>query len=120
VERISNIGYVLRALVLICGFLAITISSFDDALLERLEDDLQRIEVRSEEDHQEQNHEIIYLPDFLATISSLQFHVDQIQSILFDIPFFPEIKCWHEIVLEYRGISFFKVLFQHIIAPNAP
>lgn len=119
-EKGSNIGYLLRALVLTCGLLVITVSSFNDVIQDRLEKDLSRIEINGEKDHQKNNHEIIYLPDYLASISSFQIHVDQVQNILFDVPLSREIKCWHEIVLEYRGISFFKVLFQNIIAPNAP
>ena len=119
-ERTSNIRYLLRALVLICGLLAITISSFNDVIQDKLEKDLLSIVVAGEEGQQETNHELIYLPDYLASISSLQFHIDQIQDIFFDIPLVTEIKCWHEIVFEYGGISFFKVLFQNIIAPNAP
>jgi len=120
VEKGSSIGYLLRAIALICGLLAITISSFNDVIQDRLEEDLSRIEYNDEGESQERNHDIIYLPDYLASISSFQIHVDQIQNILFDIPFVHDIKCWHEIVLEYRCISFFKVLFQNIIAPNAP
>lgn len=119
-EKRRYIRDFLKALTLVCGLLAITISSFNVLIQERIEEDLSRIEYNEEEENQKQDHEIIYLPDYLASISSFQIDVDLIQDIRFDIPFLAEIKCWHEYVPEYRSISFFKILFQNIIAPNAP
>ena len=119
-KKRPNLGYLLKVLTLVCGLLAITISSFNYLIQERIEEDLSRTEFNDEEDNPESNREIIYLPDYLASISSFQIHVDLIQNILFDIPVFTKTKCWHENVLEYRSISFFKILFQNIIATNAP
>jgi len=119
-EKRPNIANLLKALTLVCGLLAITISSFNNLIQERIEYDLSKIEINEEKENPESNHEIIYLPDYLASISSFQIHVDLIQNLLIHIPFFTEIKCWHEYILEYRSISFFKVLFHNIIAPNAP
>ena len=116
----SNIGNIIRALVLVCGLLAITISSLNYLIQERIVNDLSKIKFDEDEDSPEKDHEIIYLPDYLASISSFQIDVDLILSILFDIPFATEDKCWHEHVLEYRSTSFFKILFQNIISPNAP
>jgi hypothetical protein len=120
VEKVFNIRCLLKTLVLISGLLAITVSSFSDVIQDRLENNLSRIKIEGEKSQQESNHEIIYLPDYLASISSFQIHVDQIQSIFFVIPLIRENKCWYEIILESGGISFFKVLFRNIIAPNAP
>jgi hypothetical protein len=119
-EKRSNIANLLKTLTLVCGLLAITISSFSNLIQERIEDDLSKIELNEENENPEPNHEIIYLPDYLASISSFQIHLDWIQDLLFNIPFITEIKSWCEYVLEYQSISFFKVLFHNIIAPNAP
>jgi len=78
------------------------------------------VEYNEDEDNPGDDPKTIYLPDYVASISSFQISVDLIQNMLFDIPFVTEIKFWHEAVLEYRIISFFKILFQYIIAPNAP
>ena len=87
---------------------------------ERIVNDLSEIELNDEHEHSEEHHDFIYLPDYLATISYFQIDVDFILNILFDIPFSTEDKCWNEHVQEYRNISFFKILFQNIISPNAP
>ena len=107
-------------MVLICGLLAITISSLNYLIQERIVNDLSKTEFNEEDDNPVKNHDIIYLPDYLASISSFQIDVDLILNILFDIPFATEDKCWHEYVLEYSSTSFFKILFQNIISPNAP
>jgi hypothetical protein len=120
VKKRINIGDIIRQLVLICGLLVITISSLNYVIQERIVNDLSEIEFNDEKENSEKNHDFIYLPDYLASISSFQIDVDFILDILFDIPFSTEDKCWHEHVLEYRSISFFKILFQHIISPNAP
>lgn len=119
-KKRSNIGNIIRQLVLVCGLLAITISSLNYIIQERIVNDLSEIELNDENEHPEKNHDFIYLPDYLASISSFQIDVDLILNILFDIPFSTEDKCWHEHVHEYRSISFFKILFQNIISPNAP
>lgn len=119
-KKRSNIGNIIRQLVLVCGLLAITISSLNYIIQERIVNDLSEIELNDENEHPEENHEFIYLPYYLATISSFQIDVDLILNILFDIPFSTEDKCWHEHVHEYISISFFKILFQNIISPNAP
>lgn len=119
-KKRSNIGNIIRALVLVCGLSAVTISSLNDLIQERIVNDLSKIELNEDEDNPERDHYIIYLPDYLASISSIQIDVDLILNILFDIPFATEDKCWHEYVLEYRSTSFFKILFQYIISPNAP
>ena len=119
-KKRSNIGNIIRALVLVCGLLAITISSLNYLIQERIVNDLSKIKHNEDEDNPEKDHEIIYLPDYLASISSFQIDVGQILNILFDIPFATEDKCWNEQVLEYMSTSFFKILFQNIISPNAP
>jgi hypothetical protein len=116
----SNIENIIRKLVLVCGLLAITISSLNYLIQERIVNDLSQIEINDEEENPEKNYDFIYLPDYLASISSFQIDVDLILNILFDIPFSTEDKCWHEHVLEYSSTSFFKILFQNIISPNAP
>jgi hypothetical protein len=119
-KKRSNIGNIIRKLVLICGLLAITISSLNYLIQERIVNDLSEIEFNDEEENPKKNHDFIYLPDYLASISSFQIDVDFILNILFDIPFSTEDKCWHEHVLEYSSTAFFKILFQNIISPNAP
>ena len=116
----TKIGYLLKTLTLVYGLLAITVSSFSNIIQERIEEDLSRIEFNSNEENSERNQETIYLPDYLASTSTFQVLVDHVQNILFVISFVKEIKGWYEVILEYQGISFFKVLFQNIIAPNAP
>jgi len=120
VKNKPNIGNLLNVLVLVCGLLAITVSSTNYLIQERIHDDLSWMDYNDDEDDSGDDPKTIYLPDYVASISSFQISVDLIQNLLFNIPFFTEIKCWHEAVLEYRTISFFKILFQYIIAPNAP
>jgi hypothetical protein len=120
VKKRSNIENTIRGLVLICGLLAITISSMNYLIQERIVNDLSKTEFNEDQDNPEKDHDIIYLPDYLASISSFQIDVDLILNVLFDIPFATEDKCWHEYVPEYSSTSFFKILFQNIISPNAP
>lgn len=87
---------------------------------ERIVNDLSKTESNEDEDNPEKDLDIIYLPDYLASISSFQIDVDLVLNVLFDLPFATEDKCWHEYVLEYNSTSFFKILFQNIISPNAP
>jgi hypothetical protein len=87
---------------------------------ERIVNDLSKTEFNEDQDNPEKDHDIIYLPDYLASISSFQIDVDLILNVLFDIPFATEDKYWHEYVPEYSSTSFFKILFQNIISPNAP
>jgi hypothetical protein len=110
----------MKAITVLCGLLAITVSSFNDLIQERIEEGFSRIEWNEEESNNEGERQIIYLPDYLASITTFQIDVDLTQNILFDISFFSEIKIWSEKTIQYRSISFFKVLFQNIIAPNAP
>jgi hypothetical protein len=110
----------LKAITLVCGLLAIIISSLNYLIQEKIEKDLSRIEYASKEDNARDEHQIIYLPDYLASISSFQIDVYLTQYILVDIPSLTDTKIWHDYFLEYKSISFFKILFQNIISPNAP
>lgn len=115
-----NIGNFVNAVILVCGILAIIISSSNYLIQERIEDDLSKLDYNKGDNNAENDHKIIYLPDFLAPITSFHISIDQVQDILSEVPFVTEVMRWHEKVFEYQVISYFKVLFQYIIAPNAP
>jgi hypothetical protein len=72
------------------------------------------------DDNSKDNHNLICLPDYVASFSSIQINIDIVLNILVDKTFVTEVKCWHEFVCESRVISFLKILFQYIMAPNAP
>jgi hypothetical protein len=120
VREKANIGNFISTVILVCGILAIIISSSNYLIQERIEDDLSKLDYNKGDDNAENNHKIIYLPDFLAPITSFHINIDQVQDILSELPFVTEVRRWYEKVFEYQVISYFKVLFQYIIAPNAP
>ena len=107
--------------MLACGVLAVSIYASNDFIQDKIEDNFSGVEYNEEGKHAAQDtQQIIFLPDYLASIYSFQINVDLIKTVLFDSPFLAEIKCWGENIPEYQIISYFRVLFKFIIGPNAP
>lgn len=115
------IGILIKAFILVVGLPAVFIYSSNDLIQEKIEDSLSGMDLNEEgEDTAKDSKKTIFLPDYLVSTSSFQIHVDLIKTVLNDIPFISEIKCPGESVPEYRITSYFKVLFNYIIGPNAP
>ena len=119
-KKRSNIAKLIRVLILTSGLLAISISSFNYLIQDRIEEDLSKIEQAEADGDSERDHEFIYLPYYLASITTLQIDLHHFLDILFDIPLVVEDKCHYENIPEFTTSSFFKILFHNIIAPNAP
>ena len=110
----------MKVLTLLYGLLAISIFSSNYLIQERIEEDFSKMDYSEREDNSKDSHNLICLPDYVASFSSIQINIDIVLNILIDKPFVTEAKCWHDFVCESHVISFLRILFQFIMAPNAP
>lgn len=120
VNKKIKTGNLLQISILAFGLLAIGVHSSDYLIQEKIEEGIAVIKKDSEERETESENQILYLPYFLASVQSFQIDPGSTLNLLFDIPFVTEIKVWFENTPEFRSCSFFKILFQNIISPNAP
>ena len=117
--RISNM---LRIAALLIGLLSISISVFEYRIEDRIENELawgihQKDQDQSSDSPKDTQ---FHLPDYLATISSFQIHLENMPNLLAQIPLLITVRKWFYKKSTFTEINFFRTLFQHIISPNAP
>lgn len=111
----------LRVAALALGLFSISISSFDYIIRDKIEDDQSLVQSENSEDgSQEENDDPFYLPEYQATLSSFQVHLDHLADVDISISMITLVEKWNQRVFIFFSSSFFKTLFQHIISPNAP
>ncbi len=122
VKTKKNIPDLLRAITLITGLLTASVSFFEYGIQEKIREEFgSGNEIQEKGGHsQAENEDSFYVPDYQATISSFQLHIDQAPALQDYIPGIVLIKKWYQRELCLSGLAFFKTLFQHIISPNAP
>jgi hypothetical protein len=100
------------------GLMSISISVFEYGIEDRIQDELEvaRQEKDADQDAGDQN----FLPDYEATISSFQLHLENVPSLLGYAPVLISVRDWVQVKHPLTELNFFRTLFQHIIAPNAP
>ena len=101
---------------LIIGLLSISISVFEYRIQDRLQDEMEAACDEAGKDAGSQN----YLPDYQATISSFQLHLENTPGLLVISPVLILVRDWIQMRHPITELNFFRTLFQHIIAPNAP
>ncbi|MBR9999517.1 MAG: hypothetical protein KFF73_11125 [Cyclobacteriaceae bacterium] len=118
----GKISHTIRSVTLLIGLLSISLSVFEYRIEDRIEDELETARHQKDMDQEPGQDEgtQIYLPDYLATISSFQLHLENIPSLLGYIPVLISVRNWFQIKHPLTELNFFRTLFQHIIAPNAP
>lgn len=111
----------LRVVALALGLFSISISSFDYIIRDKIVEDQSLVQSENNKDsNQEENEDSFYLPEYQATISSFQVHIDQLANVDISIPMITLDEKWNQRIFIFFSTSFFKTLFQHIISPNAP
>lgn len=115
----------LRMATLILGLLTISVSFFEYGIQEKLEERF-AVEKKavadntSKADGSQEKEDVFYLPDYQATISSYQLHMDQVPKLNdFVSPLLYERK-WYPVECILKDLSYFNTLFRRIISPNAP
>jgi hypothetical protein len=111
-----------RAITLMIGLLSISISVFEYRIEDRIENELEATyhQKDQETDSDSSDENQIYLPDYQATISSFQLHLENMPSLLGQVPVLISVKNWFHKNPPLTELNFFRTLFQHIISPNAP
>lgn len=109
-------------IALTIGLLSISITVFEYRIEDRIENDL---EARDHQKGQENDSESsegkqFYLPDYQATISSFQFHLENMPNLLRQLPILIFVRSWFNKKHPLTELNFFRTLFHHIISPNAP
>lgn len=113
----GRISYLSSYLALALGLLTISVTLFQYAFEDKLEHNKS---ITNKKQDKTGNETQLYLPDYQATLSSFQLHIDQIPRFQENIPVIIFIRTWNEKHFFLTGIDYFKTLFQHIISPNAP
>jgi hypothetical protein len=117
-----RISKILKIAALLIGFLSIAISVFEYRIEERLENDLAAALHQKDQDQSSESSKDpqFHLPDYQATISSFQIHLENIPNLLAQIPVLITVRKWFYKKSPLSELNFFRTLFQHIISPNAP
>jgi hypothetical protein len=104
------------------GLLSISISVFEYRIEDRIENELESRLQQKDQNHPPASHDDRQydLPDYQATISSFQFHLENTPSLLGQIPVLITVRNWFQKKHPLTEFNFFRTLFQHIISPNAP
>ena len=113
-----KISKVLRSFTLMIGILSISISVFEYRIADRIEDELES--ARKNKEKGKETGEPTFLPDYQATISSFQLHLVNLPSLLGYTPVLISVRKWFQLNHPLNELNFFRTLFEHIIAPNAP
>jgi hypothetical protein len=113
--KISNL---FRLIALLIGLLSISISAFEYRIEDRISDEIETTGQDDEAEPGDAGH--AYLPDYQATISSFQLHLENLPCLLGYIPVLISVRVWVQTGHPLTELNFFRTLFQHIIAPNAP
>lgn len=113
--KISNL---IRLITLMTGLLSISISAFEYRIEDRIADEIEASGQETDTDRDDSDH--VYLPDYQATISSFQLHLVNLPSLMGHIPVLISERDWFQTGHPLTELNFFRTLFQHIIAPNAP
>ncbi len=118
----TGISSILRIITLVISLITISVSIFEYGIQNRIEEELARAQDAEKTNHRksDNDHGIFYLPDYQATISSFQIHMEQSPVNMETVPVLLFIRIWHHKNLSISELDFFKTLFQHIISPNAP
>jgi hypothetical protein len=114
----GKISDLLRMVTLMIGLMSISISVFEYRIEDRIQDELEI--ARQKEDPDQDAGDQNFLPDYQATISSFQLHLENVPSMVGFAPVLTSVRDWVQIRQPLTEINFFRTLFQHIIAPNAP
>ncbi len=117
-----RISKMLRMTALMIGLLSISISVFEYRIEDRIENEFEASFKQKDQDHKSDSSEgkQFYLPDYQATISSFQLHLEYMPNMLGQIPVLIEVRTWFYKKHPLTELNFFRTLFQHIISPNAP
>ena len=116
-----NILNFLRVAALVLGLFSISLTSFDYIIKDKIEKDVSLTQSNDDEDSkEEENDDTFYLPEYQATLSTFQIHIDQVTDLEISIPILTTVEKWNHRIFIFFGTSYFKTLFQHIISPNAP
>jgi hypothetical protein len=114
----GKISDLLRMVTLMIGLMSISISVFEYRIEDRIQDELEI--ARQKQDPDQDAGDQNFLPDYQATISSFQLHLENVPSMVGFAPVLTSVRDWVQIRQPLTEINFFRTLFQHIIAPNAP
>lgn len=117
-----RISKILKIAALLIGFLSMTISVFEYRIEDRLENELAASIHQKDQDQSSESPKDpqLHLPDYQATISSFQLHLENIPNLLAQIPVLITARKWFYKKSPISELNFFRTLFQHIISPNAP
>jgi hypothetical protein len=117
-----RISKMLRMTALMIGLLSISISVFEYRIEDRIENEFEANIQQKDQDHKSDSSDgkQFYLPDYQATISSFQLHLDYMPSLLGQIPVLIAVRNWFPKNHPLNELNFFRTLFGHIISPNAP
>jgi len=117
-----RISHILRIITLVIGLFTISVSILEYRIKNRIEEKIAQLESKGETEQStpDKNSNQSYLPDYQATISTFQLHMEQVPEILEHVPILLFIRKWFQKNFSITELNFFKTLFQHIISPNAP
>lgn len=117
----GKISRLLKSLTLVIGLITASVSLFEYGIEDRIEKEFAIDHQKDDNsDDQSESNDPFYLPDYQATISSFQLHIDQVPKINDQIDFITIVRKWYRNISYITDYDFFKTLFQHIISPNAP
>ncbi len=120
-KKVSAISGYLRTIALIIIGLTLSVSTFEYSIQDSIEKKYtERENAPAEQDQQTGTEKQLFLPDYQATLSSFQLHIDQIPRIQVWVAEINFKRTWSSIFFILPESEFFKTLFRHIISPNAP